>query len=209
MPHLGKHWPRAQYRALRRKRQRYRAEPVPAGRAGHSPRPKRFLRTYGFVPPIGYGIKIRDGANAPSRRTTTTTVFSWRLAPAPDGAFAPSETFSPDRRLVPPVGDGTNVRDGANAPSRRERRGLDDGHHSAPDGAFAPSETSSPDRRFVPPVGGGINIRYGANAPSRRADSECPVPPRSSVRKQRRGLADGHRCVLPILQAQSHPLRLK
>jgi hypothetical protein len=38
-------------------------------------------------------------------------------APAPDGAFAPSETFSPKPRVIP-ISDAIKFWDGANAPSR-------------------------------------------------------------------------------------------
>ncbi len=44
----------------------------------------------------------------------------WATAQTPGGAFAPPEKcFLRTSRLVPTVGDGINLRDGANAPSRR------------------------------------------------------------------------------------------
>jgi len=38
------------------------------GRTGHSPRPKRFLRTCRFQSTVGDGSNVWDGADAPSRR---------------------------------------------------------------------------------------------------------------------------------------------
>jgi hypothetical protein len=69
---------------------------------------------------LGYPVAV--GGSAEDDMKTDPSIYEELLEPSRkivDGAFAPSETFFRICRLIPTVSDGINVRNGANAPSRR------------------------------------------------------------------------------------------
>jgi len=146
------------------------------GRTGHSPRPKRFPRTCRFQSMVGHGSNVRDGAHAPSRRGNH----------GPDGAFAPSETFSPS--LPVPINGRPRIKRSGRGECPVPPRLM--GH--TPSGLLALAALAYPvllgdgrsiigrtghsprlkrflrTCRFQSAVGHGSNVRDGANAPSRR-----------------------------------------
>jgi len=85
--------------------------------------------------------------------------------PGPDGAFAPSETFSPN--LPVPINGRPRIKRSGRGECPVPPRLM--GHTPSGSGAFAPSETFFPD--LPVPINGRPRIK-------RSGRGECPVPPR-------------------------------